>query len=480
MKYDDFLLIYNAGPEATYKLLLSMMDTSLKQSARIHQIEEQVEELQQRVNKNSSNSSKPPSSDNYVKPKSRRKKSGKKPGGQKGREGKTLEMSPNPDVTEVHRARECRNCARDLAGVAADSVDVRQVFDLPPQKITITEHRCETINCPDCDTINRVAFPSGVNMPVQYGTYIKSCLVYLNQYQLIPYKRTLELMEAFYGHRISEGTLYNSINSVYDALQPVEEKTIELLLDSPVNYADETGLRIEGKLQWMHVVCNENLTHYASHPKRGMDALEEIDVLPRYTGILVHDFWKPYFKLICTHGLCNAHHLRELTGIAELTEQKWPEELSELLVEIKNAVDGEKNKGASLSVEQQQSFSTRYDLLIEKGYQENPPPPEPVDKKRGRKKQSKARNLLDRLSENKCEALAFMYDHRVNFDNNMAEQAIRMVKVKQKISGVFRSEHGAKMFCRIRGYISMVRKNTLPILEAINDALTGSPYLPQQ
>jgi len=466
MKYDDFLSIYNAGPEATYKLLLAVMESSLKQSARLHQVEEQVQELQQRVNKNSSNSNKPPSSNGFIKPQSRRKKSGKKPGGQMGREGKTLEMTPNPDKIEIHQVSECAT---------------RQVYDIPlPQKLTVTEHQCVLVICPDCDTENRAAFPKGVNMPVQYGPQIKSCLVYLNQYQLIPYKRTLELIETFYKHRISEGTLFNSINAVYDALEPVEEKTINLLLKAPVNYADETGLRIEGKLQWMHVVCNDTLTHYASHPKRGMTALEEINVLPRYKGILVHDFWKPYFKLICEHGLCNAHHLRELTGIAELTEQKWPEELSELLVEIKRAVDEEKAKGTSLSAKQQQIFSKRYDLLIEKGYLENPPPPESADKKRGRKKQSKARNLLDRLSENKHEALALFMTTGLNFDNNMAEQAIRMVKVKQKISGVFRSEHGAKMFCRIRGYISMVRKNSLPVLEAINDALNGRPYLPEQ
>ena len=479
MRYDDFLHIYNAGPEATYKLLISMMENNLKQNAHLSQLESRVQELEARANENSDNSNKPSSSDPFIKPKSRRKKSGKAPGGQKGREGKTLEMTLAPDYIEKHRVINCCGCGENLENQTVMAVEKRQVFDIPPQKIIITEHQSEKKTCPHCGTETGAAFPVGVEKPIQYGTYIKSALVYLNQYQMIPYKRTLELISDFYNHQISEGTLFNSITSAYNALEPVEEKTIELLLQSPVNYADETGLRINGNLYWMHVVCNGNLTHYAPHASRGMKALEDIDILTRYQGILVHDYWKPYFKLICEHGLCNAHHLRELTGIQELTDQKWPQELSELLLEIKNFIEND-TAGLSLTDGQINCFSKRYDLLIEKGYLENPPPPESAVKKRGRKKQSKTRNLLDRLKENKREALAFMYDRRVNFDNNIAERAIRMVKVKQKVSGEFRSENGAKMFCRIRGYISMVKKNSLPVLEAINCALMNRPCMPQQ
>jgi transposase len=477
MRYDDFLLVYNAGPEATYKLLLSIMENSLKQSAQISRLENRVKELEERANRNSQNSNKPSSADPFVKPKSRRKKSGKTPGGQKGREGKTLEMSPSPDCIEKHRVKNCFCCGEPLENEPVNSVDKRQVFDIPPQKIIITEHHSEKKTCPNCGMENKAPFPAGVEKPVQYGTYLKSALVYLNQYQMIPYKRALELVSDFYNHQISEGTLFNSISSAYDALEPVEKRTIELLLQSPVNYADETGLRIGGNLKWMHVVCNENLTHYAPHARRGMDAFEDIDILTRYRGILVHDYWKPYFKLVCEHSLCNAHHLRELTGIEELTEQSWPQELSKLLLEIKDFVE---TSSDPLTDSQIDSYSVRYDLLIEKGYLENPPPPETAIKKRGRKKQSKARNLLDRLKENKQEALAFMYDRRVNFDNNIAERAIRMVKVKQKVSGEFRSEKGAQMFCRIRGYIAMVKKNSLPVLEAINDAFLNRPFMPQQ
>ncbi|OPL08837.1 MAG: hypothetical protein AVO34_13955 [Firmicutes bacterium ML8_F2] len=476
MRYDDFLHIYNAGPEATYKLLMSMMENSLKQNIHLSQLESRVQELEIQTKKNSDNSNKPSSSDPFVKPKSRRTKSGKTPGGQKGREGKTLEMTANPDYIEKHRVKCCGECGENLESQPAEALEKRQIYDVPPQKVTVTEHQSEMKTCFKCGSETRAAFPLEAKRPVQYGPHLKSILVYLNQYQMIPYKRTLELVKDFYGHQVSEGTLFNSICAAYKTLEPVEQKTIELLLQSPINYADETGTRVRGKLNWMHVVCNNNLTHYAPHAKRGLEALEDIGILPQYKGTLVHDFWKPYFKLACEHGLCNAHHLRELTGIQELTDQKWPQELSELLLEIKDSIESSDKDLTDIQIE---SFSKRYDLLIEKGYLENPPPPEPVVKKRGRTKQSKARNLLYRLKEFKREALAFMFDHRVSFDNNLSEREIRMFKVKQKISGEFRSDTGIKMFCRIRGYISMVRKNSLPVLESIALALLNKPFMPQ-
>jgi len=452
------------------------METNIKLSAQLSQLEERVKELEDRLNKNSSN---PPSSDEFIKPKSQRKKSGKKPGGQKSHKGKTLKMSSNPDHVVTHQVTSCECCGYRLEEVQPERIEKRQEYDIPPQKIIVTEHQTERKQCPSCSHRNSASFPSGIKLPVQYGPFLKSMLVYLNQYQLIPYKRTVELIEDIYGHKLSEGLLFNSIHSTYEALQPVEEKTIEILLDAPVNHVGETGLRIEGKRQWLHFLCNDKLTHYDYHGKRGMEALEDIGILTRYTGTIIHDYWKPYFKLACRHGLCNAHHLRELTGITEVTGQAWPEELSGLLLEIKETLLEYQRKGNRLSEDELAAFSERYDLIIEKGYLENPPPKESPEKKRGRMKQSKARNLLNRLSEHKSEALAFMYDDRISFDNNQAERDIRMVKVKQKISGVFRSEQGAKMFCRIRSYISMVKKNSLPVLDAINGALQGYPYIPQ-
>ena len=479
MKYEQFLDVYNAGPEATYKLFLSVMETNLRLQAQVAHLEERVKELEDRLNKNSQNSSKPPSSDEFIKPKSQRKKSGKKSGGQKGHRGNTLEMSDAPDVEVTHRVENCQGCGYSLEKVPPKKVERRQEYDIPAPEMTITEHQGEHKDCPVCNLENKAVFPAGVELPVQYGNNLKSLLVYLNQYQLLPYKRTVELIEDIYGHRLSEGTLFNANQAVYEVLAPVEEAAIEQLLASPVNNIDETGLRVEGKRQWLHTISNENVTFYAHHPKRGFDAIEEIGILPRYEGVIVHDFWKPYFKLACNHGLCNAHHLRELTGIHELTEQQWPQELRELLLEIKKTVEQRKASAVALTAKEIRSFEHRYELIIEKGYLENPPPPEPEKKKRGRKKQNKARNLLDRLKEHRREALAFMYDFEVPFDNNLAERSIRMVKVKQKISGVFRSDEGAKMFCRIRGYISMVKKNSSPVLEAIKNALDGKPLIPQ-
>jgi len=368
MRYNDFLLVYNAGPEATYKLLLSIMENSLKQSAQLSHLEDRIEDIEERANRNSQKSNKPSAADLFVKPQNRRKMSDKAPGGQKGHAGKTLEMSLNPHNIEKHRVKTCSCCGEALENEPVSSVDKRQVFDIPPQKIIVTEHQSEKKTYPSCGVENRAPFPAGVEKPVQYGTFIKSALVYLNQYQMIPYKRTLELISDFYNHQISEGTLFNSISSAYDALEPVERKNIELLLQSPVNYADETGLRIGGNLQRMHLICNENLTHYAPHAKRGMEAFTDIGILTRYRGSLVHDFWKPYFKLVCEHGLRNAHHIRELTGIEEFTAQSWPQELSEFLLKIKDFVE---NSKAALTDSQIDSYSNRYDLLIEKGYLEN-------------------------------------------------------------------------------------------------------------
>lgn len=447
-------------------------------STQIALQEERIKDLENRLNKNSRNSSKPPSSDEFIKPKSQRKKSGKKSGGQKGHKGQTLKMAQTPDVTRIHRVKSCQGCGHSLEDVPPKCLEKRQEFDVPPTRMIVTEHQAETKQCTCCGLENRAPFPEGVEMPVQYGPHIKSLLVYLNQYQMIPYRRAVELMEDIYGVSISEGTLFNSITAAFDALEPVEKEIIARLVNEAVVCTDETGLRIEAKRQWLHVVSTEKLTHYGHHPKRGSDATDAIGILPEFTGVAVHDYWKPYYKYDFRHSLCNAHHLRELAGIAELTGQTWPLEMKELLLEIKTLVEERKNSLKELNAEEINNFEQRYDRIVEKGYLANPPP-EPLPGKRGRKKQSKARNMLNRLHGHRPEVLAFMYNFNVPFDNNQAERDIRMVKVKQKISGVFRSAQGAEMFCRIRGYISMVRKHSIPVLDALRAALEGNPFVPE-
>ena len=486
MKYEQFLEIYQAGPEAVYQLVSGIIETkmmfmdkvaSLSQQVALQ--EERIKELEAQFKKNSRNSSKPPSSDEFIKPKSQRKKSGKPSGGQKGHKGDTLKMTDTPDNIVTHRVKTCRGCGHSLEEVQPQGVERRQVFDLPPLKIKVTEHQTESKLCPYCGLKNKSPFPEGVGLPVQYGDNLKAFLVYLNQYQMTPYKRVVELIQDVYGHRLSQGTLFNAIGAAYETLEPLEEKIINQLVGAPVVHLDETGIRVLDQRQWLHVISTETLTYYAHHEKRGSKATDEIGILPRFKGLSVHDFWKPYFKYDCGHALCNAHHLRELTGILELNQQKWPQEMIELLLEIKATVDERKPTTTKLKADEIKSFEQRYDRTIEKGYLENPPPAKLLEKKRGRKKQSKAKNMLDRLKEHRRETLAFMYNFEVPFDNNLAERDLRMIKVKQKISGIFRSNQGAKMFCRIRGYISMARKNSIPVLDAIKSALGGNPFVPE-
>ena len=472
------LEFYKAELENAYDLIFYQMETILALSEQVATQNERIKLLESRLNMNSKNSNKPPSTDEFIKPVSLRKKSSKRPGGQKGHKGSTLKMSKTPDEIIIHEVKACHKCGHSLEGIESNSVVKRQVFDIPPPRIHVIEHQTQIKDCPSCAFRSKASFPINVTQPTQYGDNFKSMIVYLNQYQMIPYKRIIELVKDLYETSLSEGTVFNFTKDVYKSLKTSEDEIIERLISAPVKHADETGLRIEGKRQWLHVVSTDKLTHYGCHPKRGKKATDDIGILPKVEGIVMHDYWRSYFKNNFNHALCNVHHLRELTGIKDLTGQDWPEEMIELLLEIKELVDKRKIEGASeLDPETVALFNHKYATLVKKGYAANPPPKEEVVKKRGRKKQSKARNMLDRLDKHQSEVLAFMHDFRVPFDNNLAERDIRMVKVKQKISGVFRSSEGAKMFCRIRGYISTVRKRSLPILDSIQDALAGNSFL---
>ncbi len=248
MEYKEFLDIYYAGPETTFKLFLRVIETNtllVKQvellSNQVKFQEERIKELEARLNKNSGNSSKPPSTDEFIKPKSSRKKSKKKSGGQKGHKGQTLKMSDNPEEMITHSVKSCKGCGHTLDQTKTKDVERRQVFDLPPLKINITEHRAESKHCPCCGLKNKASFPKGVEMPVQYGHNVKSLLVYLNQYQFIPYKRAVELIEDVYGFPLSEATVFNSIYATFEALESVEQKIIDQLIGSPVIHVDVNG-----------------------------------------------------------------------------------------------------------------------------------------------------------------------------------------------------------------------------------------------
>lgn len=484
MEKEQFIELCKTDPEEVFKLFCIMGETIttlqsqvVALNAQVESLQSEVKELKARLAQNSKNSNKPPSSDEFFKPKSTRKKSGKKTGGQKGHPGHTLKMSNNPDRIIVHRENSCSDCGCSLVGQPVKNKERRQIFDVPPPKAETTEHVSETICCPDCGRLNKAQFPPEITQPVQYGPGLLAQLVYLSQYQLIPYNRVVEFIEDIYGLSLSEATVYKAIKTAFDNLEPVEEIIVEQLKTSPVLNTDETGLRVENKRQWMHVASTDILTHYQWHPKRGSKATDEIGILPNYDGTIIHDYWKSYYKYSCSHSLCNVHNIRELTGIFELTKQQWAQDMIDLLLEIKERVDELKQKPQPLSDEEKDAFNKRYDHIVAEGYLVNPKP-KPV-KKRGRPKQGKARNMLNRLSEHRHEVLAFMEDYRIDFDNNQAERDLRMVKVKQKISGVFRSSKGADMFCRIRGYISTARKNSVSAFSAITGVFHGKPYIPE-
>ena len=410
--------------------------------------EARLDELESQQQKDSRNSSKPPSGDGFKKrTKSLRKKSERPSGGQAGHPGSTLLYSESVDEVVTHSVEACESCGASLRALAALEHEVRQVHELPQQRLQVIEHQAEIKCCAQCDWLTRGQFPSEVNSPVQYGSGLKGLIVYLMDTQLLPSARTCEVLSEVFGCELSEGTLYNVRAQCFERLAPVEAQIKASITSSAVVHFDETGLRVKLKLWWLHVASTAHLTYYFVHPKRGRIAIDEMAVLPTFKGTSVHDGWQSYFLYSCLHSLCNTHHLRELRFIIERYEQVWAGQMITLLVEIKTAVEAAKlAAGTALSGPQLSEFERRYQTLLDDGFKANPPPlvDDSTPKKRGRMKQSPPKNLLDRLKAHQSAVLAFVDNFQVPFDNNQAERDVRMMKLKQKISGCFRSSLGAQ------------------------------------
>jgi transposase len=447
-------------------------------SEQMNRLSEQLKTLQERLAKDSHNSHLPPSSDRFGrKAKSLRKKSGKKSGGQPGHPGATLQWSSTPDEVTLRAVEQCEACQQDLRAVEACGGERRQVVDLPPARMIVRQYQAEQKRCPQCQHITVASFPKEAAAPLQYGARIGAMAVYLTQQQLLPLARACEVMSDLLGVQMSEGTVGELIQRCARQLAPIEQKIKETLQEAQVIHQDETGLSVAGQRHWMHVTCTPTLTHYHVDASRGQPALEAIGILPQFTGISIHDGWGAYFLYDCDHAACVVHLLRELVCLEE-QGISWAADLKSLLLEMKEATEEARALGKRrVDPQEVVDWEAQFLRLLDEGDQVCPRATSPPGK-RGRCKQSDARNLLDRLRKQQKAVLTFLEDLRVDFDNNLAERDLRMVKVQQKVSGCFRSVAGAHAFARIRGYVSTLRKQGVPLLSALQATLAGHPVLP--
>lgn len=448
-------------------------------AAALTLLEERVTQLEQQLKQDSHNSSKPPSSDGMKRTiNSTRPKSNRSSGGQQGHKGTTLAMTNTPDKIIPHPVDRCP-CGCSLKHVPVRRTHRRQVIDIPTPQIEYTEHQSEEKQCSRCGETTRAPFPEGIEKNIQYGANIKSFAVCLMQYQLIPLKRTQELLRDMFQIEISQGTLLNWTQELHKKVEPAEKEIVEQLKQADIVHADETGIFCENTLHWVHVTGTSHLTHLQMHNKRGSEAIDAIGIIGSLRGRLIHDFWLAYFKYAIKHGMCNSHLIRELIAVYENDKQNWARGMIDLLLRIHKRVERAKEQNHHfLPAQTCYYYKRQYRSLLTIAEKLNPHQ-NAQPGKRGRPKQTKVRNLIERMSDYQDEVLAFMEDLRVPFTNNQAERDLRMLKVKQKISGTFRSREGGDAFCRIRGYISTACKNACSAFDAIVMAFMGNPFIPK-
>jgi transposase len=443
--------------------------------AQLREMAAEIQRLKDQLAKDSHNSGKPPSSDGLKKRRTQSlRESGKRAsGGQVGHKGQTLKQVVVPDWVVRHEVEACWHCGINLSQVSAVGVEKRQVFEVPPVRMEVTEHQAAIKCCPGCGQQVKGHFPDAVSQAVQYGARLQAQMVYLNNYQLLPLQRTCEVLEAVYGQRPSQAAVMAATQRVGAVVGPSVAHIQQALKKSAVIHCDETGTRVQGQLKWLHVVSTPRLTFYGLHPKRSQVAMRTLDILPDFQGWAVHDAFVSYWQFKqCRHALCNAHHLRELRFLSEHYQQEWAEKLAQLLLSMKRLLAN----GEPLTEQNRQCYEQDYDRLLAQGQAANPPLP--LSGQRGRPKHSPAQNLLERFRTYKEAILAFWHDPTIPFDNNQAERDLRMMKLQQKISGCFRTPAGADTFCLIRSYLSTARKQGVSILDALSAALDASPFLP--
>lgn len=466
--------------EQLMQQISSLTATIDAQTDLIAKLNQTIQELKEQINKNSKNSSKPPSSDGYKKPapKSLRKSSGKKAGGQKGHKGNHLAVTVNPHHTIKHLPSVCDGCQHhDMCKRTACVVEKRHVVDAVVE-VTVTEH--QKLEVPICmlhDDTRKGDFPSDIKATVQYGDNLQALAVTLNTVGAVSIKRTHEILSGVFNIPIATGTISNMVGRCSDRLADTVEVIKQKVMGASVGHFDETGTRVDKKLWWVHNASTSDYTYLDINPKRGSKGMRECGVLTNFQGVAVHDCYASYWKFPeMQHAVCNAHLLRELTGVQEnQPEQTWASEFIDLLLEMKKVKNKAIGNGkTSLSYYYYRKFDKRYGELIEQARREHPLP-ETTVKKRGRKKKGKIRALIERLADYKASVCLFIRDFDVPFDNNQAERDVRMIKVKTKVSGCFRSEQRARDYLKIMSYIGTAHKQGYNAYEAIRHAVSGSP-----
>jgi transposase len=456
----------------------------VEQAALIEELRAEVVELKRRLAQNSRNSSRPPSSDGLAKPppKSLRRPSGRKPGGQPGHQGHHLERVERPDEVIRHVPACCGGCGGDLAGGEPAGEEARQVFDLPAARLAVVEHRAQRRRCA-CGQVTTAVFPAGVSAPAQYGPRMRALAIYLIAAQHLPYHRAAVLLADWLGAPLSAGTLAQFVKDGADDLDEFLDVVHEQLVRSPVVHFDETGARAGGRLRWLHSSSTQTLTFYALHDRRGTQGIDHAGVMPRFEGIAVHDGWPQYRAYTnATHVLCNVHHLRELLGVIEQhpddPDQSWAVLMDQLLRELNTTVQHARTRGEDwLEPIVLAGYRAAYEQIITLGNHQNPPPTVPTGK-RGVIKNTPTRNLLVRLDRDREHVLRFALDFRAPFDNNLAERDLRMIKIQQKISGCWRTTDGAERFLALRAYISTSRKQGRHTIDSLARLAQHQPWLP--